>query len=475
MSPRPNELTAVEAARRIDAGELTVEALVRACLERIEEREPDIAAFAHLDREQVLDAAIAHDGAGPMHGVPAGVKDIVDTVDAPTTYGSPIYRDHWPETDAVCVNRIHAAGGIVIGKTVTTEFAARYPGPTRNPHDVRHTPGGSSSGSAAAVADCMIPLGIGTQTAGSVIRPCRLLRGLRLQADVRSAQLLRDPALRGERRHARLHGDGASRTSPSSATCCSGSRPGSSRRSTRGLRLGFCRTHHWDAADEATRTSLEDGARRLASAGVSVEDVELPPGLEDSFEVYNRLQQFEGARCLGPDYESHPDLLSVDARALRELGMAVDRGQLPGRRSGATTNGAPRSTRRSRTTTRCSPRARPAKRPADFASPATSRSTTCGPRSTCRPSPFPPSRGRRAFRSGRSSSPRATPTTGCSPSRRRSRTSSPDPARARRGHLSLTVGEGRRRPPPRRPGNAFSRCPRVRGLPAFSPLPPGRG
>ena len=133
MTARPNELTAVEAARRIEAGDLTVEALLRACLDRIEEREPEIAAFAHLDREQLLATAIAHDGAGPMRGVPVGVKDIVDTVDAPTTYGSPIYRDHWPGADAVCVNRIHAAGGIVLGKTVTTEFAARYPGPTATP------------------------------------------------------------------------------------------------------------------------------------------------------------------------------------------------------------------------------------------------------------------------------------------------------------------------------------------------------
>ena len=305
MSERPNELTAVEAARSIDAGELTVEALVRACLERIEEREPDIAAFAHLDREQVLDNAIAHDGSGPMHGVPVGVKDIVDTVDAPTTYGSPIYRDHWPETDAVCVNRIHAAGGIVIGKTVTTEFAARYPGPTRNPHDVRHTPGGSSSGSAAAVADCMIPLGIGTQTAGSVIRPAAFcgvygykptygllsFAGVRHYAEsvdtlgcmarsVEDLAFFRDVLLGVD------HG---------------GLEPFDGN-----LRLGLCRTHHWDVADEATRTALEDGARRLASAGASVEDVELPPGLEDSLEVYNRLQQFEGARCLGPDHASHP-------------------------------------------------------------------------------------------------------------------------------------------------------------------------
>ncbi len=323
MTARPNELTAVEAARRIDAGELAVEDLVRACLERIEEREPEIAAFAHLDREQVLAAAIAHDGGGSMHGVPVGVKDIVDTVEAPTTYGSPIYRDHWPETDAVCVNRIHAAGGLVLGKTVTTEFAARYPGPTRNPHDVRHTPGGSSSGSAAAVADCMVPLGIGTQTAGSVIRPASFcgvygykptfgllgFSGIRHYAEsvdtlgcmarsVEDLAFFRDVLLGVE---------------PAPLEPFPG-RP----------RLGFCRTHHWEEADEATRAALEDGARRLVAGGTSVEDVDLPSGLEDSLVVYNRLQQFEGARCLGPDYESHPDLLSVDARALHDLGMAVE-------------------------------------------------------------------------------------------------------------------------------------------------------
>ena len=323
MTARPNELTAVEAARRIDAGELSVEALVRACLERVEEREPDIAAWAHLDREQVLGNALAHDGAGWMHGVPVGVKDIVDTVDAPTTYGSPIYRDHWPETDAVCVNRIHAAGGIVLGKTVTTEFAARYPGPTRNPHDVRHTPGGSSSGSAAAVADCMVPLGIGTQTAGSVIRPATFcgvygykptfgllsFSGIRHYAEsvdtlgcmarsVEDLAFFRDVLLGVE---------------PAPLEPFAGR-----------LRLGFCRTHHWEEADEATRAALEDGARRMEAAGVSVEDADLPDGLGDSLEVYNRLQMFEGARCLGPDFDSHPELLSVDARALHDRGMAVD-------------------------------------------------------------------------------------------------------------------------------------------------------
>ena len=323
MKIRPNELTAVEAARRIEAGELTVEALIRACLERIEAREPDIAAWACLDREQVLAAAIAHDGTGAMHGVPVGVKDIVDTVDAPTTYGSPIYRDHWPETDAVCINRIHAAGGTVLGKTVTTEFASRYPGPTRNPHDVRHSPGGSSSGSAAAVADCMAPLGIGTQTAGSVIRPASFCgvygykgtHGLLSFAGVRHFAESLDTlgCMARSVEDLAFFRDVLLGAPPAPFEPFPG-RP----------RLGLCRTHHWGEADEATRTCLEEGARRLAAAGMEVEDLDLPSGMADSLEVYNRIQQFEGARCLGPDFDAHPDLLSVDARALHDLGMAVD-------------------------------------------------------------------------------------------------------------------------------------------------------
>ena len=323
MTVRANELTAVEAARRIDAGKLTVEALVRACLERIEEREPELAAWAHLDRARVLAEARTHDGSGPMHGVPAGIKDIVDTADAPTTYGSPIYRDHRPAADAACVHRIRAAGGIVLGKTVTTEFASRYPGPTRNPRDVRHTPGGSSSGSAAAVADCMAPLGIGTQTAGSVIRPASFcgvygykptfgrlsFAGVRHFAEsfdtlgcmarsIEDLAFFRDVLLGVE-------------LAPLEAFA---GRP----------RLGFCRTHHWNEADEATRTCLEDGARRLAAAGSIVEDVDLPAGFEESAETYGCVQHFEGARCFAADAERHPDLLSVDAHALYARGMTVD-------------------------------------------------------------------------------------------------------------------------------------------------------
>ncbi|MBK5103147.1 MAG: amidase, partial [Burkholderiales bacterium] len=171
----PSKLGAREAAQLIAAGGLGVAELVDACLARIEAREPEVRAWTYLDAEAVRAQARECDAKGPrppLYGVPVGIKDIIDTADMPTAYGSPIYANHRPAADADCVTRIRAAGGIVLGKTVTTEFAFRHPyGQTRNPHDPEHTPGGSSSGSAAAVADFMVPLALGTQTGGSIIRP----------------------------------------------------------------------------------------------------------------------------------------------------------------------------------------------------------------------------------------------------------------------------------------------------------------
>jgi Asp-tRNA(Asn)/Glu-tRNA(Gln) amidotransferase A subunit family amidase len=166
----PHRLTATEAARAIDAGRLSPAALMEACLARAAEREREIHAFVHLDPAAARRAAaLARPGA--LHGIPVGVKDVLDTADLPTGYGSPIWAGHRPRGDAACVAAARAAGAVVIGKTVTTEFATRRPGPTTNPHHPAHTPGGSSSGSAAAVADGMVPLAFGTQTAGSIVRP----------------------------------------------------------------------------------------------------------------------------------------------------------------------------------------------------------------------------------------------------------------------------------------------------------------
>src|SRR3954447_4343857 len=147
---------------------------VSACIERIEARDADVRAWVDWDPEPALAEARRRDAEparGPLHGVPVGVKDIIDTADRPTQHGSPIYAGHRPAADAACVAALRAAGAVVRGKTHTAELAAYSPGPTRNPHDGGHTPGGSSSGSAAAVADGMVPIALGTQTAGSIVRP----------------------------------------------------------------------------------------------------------------------------------------------------------------------------------------------------------------------------------------------------------------------------------------------------------------
>ncbi|KAB2872444.1 MAG: amidase, partial [Burkholderiaceae bacterium] len=179
MSPTPFEwLSAVDAARAVRDGAASSEELVAACLGRIREVDGAVQAWAQLDPEHALAQARALDqmrqageALGPLHGVPVGIKDIIDTADLPTECGSRIHAGRTPAHDATVVAMLRAAGAVVLGKTVTTEFALYAPGKTRNPHDPSRTPGGSSSGSAAAVAAGMVPIAIGTQTNGSVIRP----------------------------------------------------------------------------------------------------------------------------------------------------------------------------------------------------------------------------------------------------------------------------------------------------------------
>lgn len=178
MKVDPSSLTAAQAAREIREGRLSSVDLVKSCLARIEQSDPSIQAWAHLDMDQALEQAAEMDrirrsglAVGALHGVPVGIKDIIDTSDMPTRRGSPIFSDRTPGADAAIVDRLRDAGAVIMGKTVTTEFAFLNPSNTRNPHDATRTPGGSSSGSAAAVAAHHVPLAIGTQTNGSVIRP----------------------------------------------------------------------------------------------------------------------------------------------------------------------------------------------------------------------------------------------------------------------------------------------------------------
>lgn len=176
--PFAHTLSATQALSLMQAGQLTSEALVQACLQQITRREAHVHAWQYLDAEAALHAARACDAqrrmgapCGTLHGLPVAMKDNIDTQTMPTTYGSPLYAGHQPARDATVVSQLRAAGAIVLGKTVSTEFAYYTPGPTHNPHRRGHTPGGSSSGSAAAVAAGMVPLALGTQTNGSVIRP----------------------------------------------------------------------------------------------------------------------------------------------------------------------------------------------------------------------------------------------------------------------------------------------------------------
>jgi Asp-tRNA(Asn)/Glu-tRNA(Gln) amidotransferase A subunit family amidase len=175
---RLHELSATEAAGLIRAGVLTSEELIQGCLARVRAVDGDVQAWTFLDPEHALAQARAADlhkagGApiGALHGVPVGLKDIIDTADMPTENGSVLHAGRTPSRDAAVVARLRAAGAVIMGKTVTTEFATRTPGKTRNPHNPAHTPGGSSSGSAAAVAAGMVPLTLGSQTTGSTIRP----------------------------------------------------------------------------------------------------------------------------------------------------------------------------------------------------------------------------------------------------------------------------------------------------------------
>ncbi|HTZ78241.1 MAG TPA: amidase [Stellaceae bacterium] len=312
MADDLTRLTALDAAQRIAKGNLTAEALVRACLDRIGEREPVVQAWQHLDPEQAIAAARARDkepARGPLHGVPIGVKDIMDTADMPTTYGSRAYAGFRPRADAACVALARAAGAIVLGKTVTTEFAAAAPGKTRNPHNPAHTPGGSSSGSAAGVAERMMPLAFGTQTAGSIIRPASYCGVVGYKPSYGTV------ALSGTKALAESFDTvgGFARTVSDVALFVSALSGRSNLVPTAPYpkpRIGLFRTAQWDRAEPACQATLERAARQLESLGALVKD-------RPSFPAYDRLpdihlthMNYEMARNLAWERSERWDLLA---------------------------------------------------------------------------------------------------------------------------------------------------------------------
>jgi amidase len=322
----PLSLSARDAAQRIAARQLSAEALVSACLERIAAREAEVGAWHYLDPDAALAAARRCDASPPsgkLHGVPIAVKDLIDTADMPTGYGSPIYEGHRPTADAACVALARAAGAIVLGKTVTTEFACFTAGKTANPHNLAHTPGGSSSGSAAAVADLMVPLAFGSQTAGSVIRPasfCGVVGykpsfGMIPRAGVK---MLADS----------LDTIGTMARNVADAAFFAGVVSG--RPALRHLampdaspRFGLCRTPMWDEAEPATAAALDHARAALERAGAAVAEIAVPPEHRGLTAAQERVMGFEAVRGLAYERLQHSTELSPPLAQLLDAGMTV--------------------------------------------------------------------------------------------------------------------------------------------------------
>jgi Asp-tRNA(Asn)/Glu-tRNA(Gln) amidotransferase A subunit family amidase len=320
-----NELTAAEAARRIARGALSSEMLVAACLERIAAREAQVKAWAFVDRDRALAQARALDRGprrGPLHGVPFGIKDVIDTADQPTEYNSPIWRGHQPKADAACVAQLRAAGCVILGKTVTTEFANNHPSQTLNPRNPAHTPGGSSSGSAAAVADRMVPLALGTQTGGSVIRPAAYCGAAAIKPSFgsinRAGLKMLSEALDTIGIFSRSAEDLALALSVLTGRTIIEKKNGKPR-------IGLCRTPRWKDADAATQANLEAAAQQLARAGATVTDFELPAGSVDLFDKHKHVMAYETARSLAWEYLNFPGQLSRTLKARLDEGWRISR------------------------------------------------------------------------------------------------------------------------------------------------------
>lgn len=304
-------------ATQVRQGLAKSETIATALLERIKERD-SIHAWAHIDPDRVLTIARAIDAADktnlPLAGVPVGIKDLMDTFDQPTAYGSRLYGANRPAADAAIVARLRELGALIMGKTVTTEFACRHAGPTVNPHNFAHTPGGSSSGSAAAVADFQIPVSTGTQTAGSVIRPaafCGLVgfkptygefprAGIKPCADsldtvgllarsVEDIVFMRSALIPAPK--------------PESTAANAAKQP----------RIGLVRTDSWSRAEAAARDCLEAAAHRLQRAGANVTDVDVP-WWNELLEAQRVIMHFELARSFADEALRHPESLSAELR-----------------------------------------------------------------------------------------------------------------------------------------------------------------
>lgn len=314
----------VEIAARIGCGEISCEDVAREALARIAAREPAVRAWAFLDAEYVIAQARALDASpsrGPLHGVPLGIKDVIETAEMPTQMGSPIYGGYRPKADAACVALARAAGALILGKTVTAEFAGMTPGVTANPLDRSRTPGGSSSGSAAAVADFMVPIALGTQTGGSVHRPasfCGVIgfkptRALLNKAGVKPAAEFLD-TLGIIARHlddVQLLFSVLTNGAPEAV------RPAKPRR------LGLCRTPLWSRAQPETVHAIEDAARRASEEGVDVVEIVLPPLFDELDRAREYVNAYQRAHAMAYEWSCHRGRISEGLAKTIRQGFAI--------------------------------------------------------------------------------------------------------------------------------------------------------
>jgi Asp-tRNA(Asn)/Glu-tRNA(Gln) amidotransferase A subunit family amidase len=316
-------LSALDLAHRIENGDLTPRAAVELCAKAIDAGEKEIGAFVALD---VAGARVAADDARlaalPLRGLPVAFKDIFATADLPTQYGSPVYVGHRPAADASVVVLTRQAGGIVIGKTVTTQFASLVPSATRNPRNFAHTPGGSSAGSAAAVAAGMVPIAFGTQTAGSVIRPAAFCG---VAAFKPSFQLIPMVGVKDVAWHldtAGLFGAGVADVAFAAAAILQrelrvdGAAPAAPR-------IALARTHLWPHASPAMQQAVETAAQLAQAAGASVAELRLAPIVEDAYEAQFTIQDYENIRALAFEYERHRERIDPLLRVQLERASAI--------------------------------------------------------------------------------------------------------------------------------------------------------
>ena len=318
-------LSALELARRIEAGALSPRAVVELCAEAVATHESEIGAFAALEldaaRRRVEQQQLA---LLPLHGLPVGIKDIFDTADLPTAYGSPIYAGHRPKADAAMVMLIRRAGGLVLGKTVTTEFASLEPAGTRNPCNPAHTPGGSSSGSAAAVAAGMLPLAVGSQTGGSVIRPAAFCGVAGFKPSYRLLPTVGMKCFSWSLDTVGLFGASVPDVAFAAATMSGRDLRVDGRPPQTAPVVALVRTPFWQDASAAMQKAVERAARAAERSGARVKDMELPPIFADAVRAHRIVQGYEAIRALAFEYDFHRDRMGPLLRAQLDDAATID-------------------------------------------------------------------------------------------------------------------------------------------------------